>query len=411
MENIEIKPYKLFNKVRHYEWGTQNQDAFIPNFLGIEAQNELPYAELWIGAHPSAPSEIEVRGEKLPLYLIIENFTAEFLGHYVSEKFNGKFPFLLKVLSAAHALSIQTHPNKNQAAVLHNSDPVNYPDDNHKPEIAIAIDSLTAIAGFRPAAEIATNLYNYPELYEFAEDNLSEKIPACTDKEELNSMIKDLYAQIMRQSGNAELVAKVIEQMRLKITSKKMLSIEEEQFLIQYSHYGVDVGLISFFFFNMVQLKPGQAIFTDAGVPHAYIKGNIIECMANSDNVVRAGLTNKFKDVKTLLQILKYDFSPCEIINQEQQPDEYSYHTAASEFEVSIYTKKAGFRKDFSSGNKPAIFLIMKGSVEVKYKKNEIQASEVFSKGDTFLIPAALEEFSVFCTEEASFYQIEIPHA
>ena len=138
VKSIQPQPYKLFNKVQNYDWGTKNEDAFIPKFLGVKPEKDLPYGELWIGAHPKAPSEIEIEGIKYSLNWVIDNFPEEVLGKDVANIFGGKLPFLLKVLSAAQALSIQLHPNKKQAEILHAKDPINYPDDNHKPEIAIA---------------------------------------------------------------------------------------------------------------------------------------------------------------------------------------------------------------------------------------------------------------------------------
>ena len=181
MERVYARPYKLKNKIQNYEWGTKNNKAFIPGFLGIPAEPDVPYAELWIGAHPKAPSEIEIDGILYPLNKVIEQFPVERLGQYASEKFGNKFPYLLKVLSAARALSIQTHPNKKQAVKLHAADPVNYPDDNHKPEIAIALDSLTAIAGFRPVIDIIANLKKYPQLQKFASEAFIEKLFSIKD--------------------------------------------------------------------------------------------------------------------------------------------------------------------------------------------------------------------------------------
>ncbi len=158
MDRIYRRPFKLLNKIQHYDWGTTNDNAFIPHLLGFSAVRDLPYAELWIGAHPSAPSDIVLQGRQSPLNKVIHDFPLEILGEYVARRFDNRFPFLLKVLSAARALSIQTHPDKEQAGKLHAADPAHYPDDNHKPEIAIALDSLTAIAGFRPPKDIAGTL-------------------------------------------------------------------------------------------------------------------------------------------------------------------------------------------------------------------------------------------------------------
>ena len=409
MERLSARPYKLFNKIQNYDWGTTNDEAFIPNFLGTDPKPNVPYAELWIGAHPKAPSEIEVNGKLIPLNIILEEHPVEYLGNYAAKKFNKKFPFLLKILSAARALSIQTHPDKEQAKKLHAADPKNYPDDNHKPEIAIAVDSLTAIAGFRPAEEIVENLRSLPELKEYAGESEYEKIFNSVGKSEKEKSIKELYAVIMKKSDETERLNNCVEGIRQRFLAKENLSLEESQFLTQYKLFGSDVGLLSFFFFNFVQLKPHQAIFTKAGVPHAYIKGNIIECMANSDNVVRAGLTNKFKDVNTLLEIMRYDFEKYEIINSEAKSSEVKYKTPAEEFEVSYFKKDTGLDEKINSNDKPAVYLIYNGSLKVSWEYGEKKMSQKFSKGESFLVPASLAQYEIYSEEGMSFYKVEVP--
>ena len=407
--NFFPKPYKLINKIQHYNWGTKNEKAYIPKLLGIGVIPDLPYAELWIGAHPKASSEILLDGKNIPLNEVIDEHPVEILGEYVVSKFGNQLPFLLKVLSAANALSIQTHPDKEQAKKLHLSDPQNYPDDNHKPEIAIAIDQLTAIAGFRPVKEIVAKLKSNPEIFEFAEDNLYNKIITAKSEDELKALLEDLYSRIMKQSSDKEKLANVIEKLIQKISGKENLSPEEYQFIKQYNLFGNDIGLLSFFFFNIIQMKPGQAIFTDAGVPHAYIEGNMIECMANSDNVVRAGLTNKFKDVDTLLDIIKYDFSEYKILNKKQESGDVIYKTDAAEFEVAVYSQKPGLNQLLNSENKPVIFLIMNGCVEIKWEHDGKQYSETFRKGESFLFPAVLNEYRLSCIEDAIFIIVRVP--
>lgn len=409
MKDFLLKPFKLLNKIQHYAWGTKNENAFIPNLLGIEVIKDLPYAELWIGAHPSASSEILINGGRFPLNKIIEEYPEAFLGKYVISKFGSQLPFLLKVLSAAKALSIQTHPDKEQAKKLHMSDPENYPDDNHKPEIAIAVDSLIAVAGFRPEKEIVENLNNNPEIFKLINKELSSLNINVFGEEELKIQLKDIYQRIMKKSSDKEMLEKVTGRIIEKLSGKEKLSKEEFQFLKQHKLFGADVGLLSFFFFNMVELKPGQAIFTDAGIPHAYIEGTIVECMANSDNVIRAGLTKKFKDVETLLDIIRYDFSEYKIINEEQANDNVIYKTNASEFEVTAFSKKHGFNQIFNSGSKPAVILIMKGSVEINWENSTGQKTEIFQKGESILIPAALSEFSLACKGNAVFFIVGVP--
>ncbi|MGA9292968.1 MAG: mannose-6-phosphate isomerase, class I [Ignavibacteriaceae bacterium] len=409
MKKFICKPYKLYNKIQHYAWGTKNENAFIPKFLNVDIQKDVPYAELWIGTHPKASSEIEIDGKKIALDEIIRNYKIECLGEYVSKKFGGNFPFLLKVLSAANALSIQTHPNKFQAEKLHKLDPRNYPDDNHKPEIAIALDSLIAIAGFRPVKEIQHNLNLLPELKNFAEEKLIYKIIKSKNIKETEEYIKELYSNIMLKAEEEESLSECIEQIVNRLRGKGSLTFEESHFLEQYKLFGADVGLFSLFFFNIIELKPRQGIFTGAGVPHAYIKGNIVECMANSDNVVRAGLTNKFKDVKTLLEIMKYEFKQYDIINAEQKADEVKYKTDAEEFEITYYNKPADFNKSNNSGGKPSIYLVAKGAIEIKWNVKENIRSEIYSKGESLFIPAVLGDFEIFAKEPAEYFEVIIP--
>ena len=299
---IEKKPYKLIGKIQHYEWGTKNADAFIPKFLGIESEVDVPYAEYWIGIHPKAPTEIIIADEKYSLIDVMDKFAVEILGERAAKKFNNKIPFLLKVLSINQALSIQAHPDKKLAEELNKIDSENYPDNNHKPEIAVAIDFLDAIVGLKDLVQIKSELEKYPEVVSLLEKELITKIENHSFGSD-EETVKELYSQIMN-APNPKL-EKCILGLVEKFRNKEYLENNEKQFLAEYNNYGIDVGLISILLFNFISLKSGEAIFTEAGVPHAYLKGNIIECMANSDNVVRAGLTPKFKDVKTLTKMLK----------------------------------------------------------------------------------------------------------
>ncbi|HEX7573588.1 MAG TPA: mannose-6-phosphate isomerase, class I [Bacteroidota bacterium] len=409
MNNSFRRPFRLQNKTQHYDWGTKNDGAFIPHFTGSPVVRDLPYAELWIGAHPSASSDIVVQGHVSPLNRVIEEFPLEILGEDVAHRFDGKLPFLLKILSAARALSIQTHPNREQARRLHSTDPAHYPDDNHKPEIAIALDSLMAIAGFRPAKDIVAALRRFPELDDIAGNGLVGRVREAGSDSELIASLKLLYGAIMRRASDETELIPVIAAIVDRLSGKRDPGPEEVLFVEQYGLYGADVGLFSFLFFNLIHLKSGQAIFTEAGIPHAYIRGNIVECMANSDNVVRAGLTGKFKDVGTLLDILTYRFAEYPIINREQKADGVVYHTGAGEFEITAYQKDPGFDAVFESGGRPAVVLVTGGSVGVRWEEDGEWMSERFTKGESFLIPAILSRWRMSAGEKAGFYCVRIP--
>ncbi|MFH1194841.1 MAG: mannose-6-phosphate isomerase, class I [bacterium] len=408
MNKFYAKPYKLCNKIQNYAWGTRNGNALIPKLLGIEPVPDLPYAELWIGAHPKAPSEIEIEGRKVTLDKVIEKFPDECLGEYVNKKFNSKFPFLLKVLSAAEALSIQLHPNKAQAEILHAKDPVNYPDDNHKPEIAIAIDSLTAIAGFKPIQQIKSSLSGLSELADFIDVDLISAVINSSEEKEAGENVQALYSAIMKKTEDVENLTNCINKICDRLSKQELLSLEETQFLKQHELYGADVGLFSFFFFNLLKLKPGQAIFTDAGVPHAYIAGNIIECMANSDNVVRAGLTNKFKDVDTLLEIVKYDFKEFEIINEKQETDEIGFKTTAEEFELTAIQSENTRIINYHSNDKPSIIQIMNGKIRIEWTDDESHY-ENLNCGDAIFFPASLNHCKLTLSSGTKYFMVNIP--
>ena len=409
MESISCRPYKLYNIIKNYEWGTKNENAFIPQFLGIHAEIDTPYAELWIGAHPNASSEIEIEGMRVPLNRVIKEYPLQCLGMYVCEHFSNTFPFLLKVLSAAHALSIQTHPNKSQARKLHAADPKNYPDDNHKPEVAIALDSLIALVGFKPIHSIKKHLESMPELKDLIGEELIGQVLENYNLLEEKALIKKTYEAVMQHVEDKERLTVCINGIRNRLINKSLRSPEEEQFLEQYQLFGDDIGLLSFFFFNLVHLKSGEAIFTDAGVPHAYIKGNICECMANSDNVVRAGLTGKFKDVKTLIDIIRYDFAECPVMKSEMKTGETIYKTTAKEFEVSGYTKPAGFSRQCSSGDMPSVFLITKGSLEIHWNLNSKKQAATYSSGESIFVPAMLSQYEIVSKQGVEYFAVVIP--
>ena len=398
MENFIAKPYKLIGKVQNYQWGTKNEDAFIPIFLGEETEKDVPYAEYWIGVHPNAPSDVLVNNEKVSLVELQKKFPEEILGKRVAKKFNNTLPFLLKILSINQALSIQSHPDKKLAELLHSKDPKNYPDNNHKPEIAIAIDNLTALVGLKTLAEIREEINKNEEICLLLSENTLKLLNdnSCTE----NSLIKEVYTEIMcsKRTSLETCIYKLVN----KFETKAKLSGSEQQFLKQYETYGVDVGLISILLFNIVNLNKGDAIFTPAGIPHAYIKGNIVECMANSDNVVRAGLTPKYKDVETLTNLLEVD-SSLAIVDIYEKTDRTIYKTSAEEFELAKLNLSQEI--NIENNNEIILLLILEGSLKIK-SENEITT---FSKGDVIMLPANLKSYKLSEEKKSLVYQVNIP--
>lgn len=295
--------------------------------------------QLWMGTHPSNPSKDLTTGRSL-CDLLSDN--AALLSPSVGARFGeGKLPFLLKVLSIRKALSIQAHPNKTLAAQLHARDPRNYPDDNHKPEMAIALTEFEALCGFRPPREIAAFLGSVQPLralvgeeaaveFEEAVKGFPEDMREPTD--ESRAALKRVFSKLMQSSQSAieEQTAKLVALAEesgehfagggVESTSGETLA---ELVVRLNGQFPNDVGLFVLFFLNYVVLTPGEALFLRADDVHAYLSGDIVECMAASDNVVRAGLTPKFKDVATLVDMLTYSHAP--IDEQKLTPVEYPY--------------------------------------------------------------------------------------
>ncbi|KAH7165384.1 mannose-6-phosphate isomerase [Dactylonectria macrodidyma] len=340
---MKVPLLRLQCGVNSYAWGKQGFDSAAARFAaatpaeGVTIESDKPYAELWMGTHPSNPSRDIETGRTL-LELFDEN--KALLSTTIATRYADKLPFLFKVLSISKALSIQAHPNKTLAEQLHARDPKNYPDDNHKPEMAIAITPFQGLCGFRPLAEIAHFLETVPALKSLVGDEAAKEFAevaadateGVTDTKK--AALKKAFAALMSSSPEsiAEQTSILVQQATsegadfaaggVSSTSGETLSGLVKQL---QGEFGSDIGLFVLFFLNYVTLEPGEALFLVADDIHAYVSGDIMECMAASDNVVRAGFTPKFKDVTTLVDMLTYNFAPIE--EQKMTPVDYPYAT------------------------------------------------------------------------------------
>ncbi|KAL2169521.1 hypothetical protein VTG60DRAFT_5914 [Thermothelomyces hinnuleus] len=344
---MQVPLIRLQCGANSYEWGKKGSSSAVARFAAatpssdFTIEDDRPYAELWMGTHPSNPSKDLTTGRTL-LDLVQDN--KALLSPSVAARYDNKVPFLFKVLSINKALSIQAHPNKKLAEELHRKDPKNYPDDNHKPEMAIAITPFEGLCGFRPLDEIAHFLESVPPLRQLVgDDNAREfadivRLNKDNDSKDAVGQNKKALQKIfgaLMSSSEADMAAaaKVLVESAatagadfaaggVAATSGSILAE-----LVQRLHgqFGADYGLFVLFFLNFVTLQPGEALFLRADDIHAYVSGDIIECMASSDNVVRAGFTPKFKDVDTLVNMLTYSYAP--IDEQKMGPGDYPYAT------------------------------------------------------------------------------------
>ncbi|KAK6363831.1 Mannose-6-phosphate isomerase [Orbilia blumenaviensis] len=388
---LPVPLYELRCGVNNYDWGKPGSTSRAAQFaaaasIDLTINESKPYAELWMGTHPTLPSTDVASGRSLR-DLVSTN--ESLLGPAVVGKFgSGTLPFLFKVLSIGKALSIQAHPDKRLAEQLHADDPKNYPDDNHKPEMAIAITPFTGLCGFRPLPEIDQFLSTVPALRDLlgseAIDAFRSSL-ASEDEADRKRGLRDLYAGLMTSDSTAiassaeSLVGAAKSQPDTFAGGARLSNGDSFSDLIieLNNQFPSDIGLFSTFFLNFVSLSPGQAMFLQANEPHAYISGDIIECMAASDNVVRAGFTPKFKDVKTLINMLTYRSAPVSaqimtptqypfgILSPDTKSESLLYDPPIEEFAVVRTTLESG-SVEFQGILGPSIIIFTAGSGEVR---------------------------------------------
>ena len=330
--------FPLHNLIQNYAWGSLDG---IASFTGIPNTTQVPQAELWMGAHPAAPSTIEIECNKtITLDKFIAGAPESILGKQTAKTFTNRLPFLFKILSAAKPLSLQVHPSREQAKVgyirennakIPPSSPVrNYKDDNHKPEIIMALDEFTAMCGFRPI-ENTVRLFNLLNITEFA---------PVLDRLQIDGNYVEFCRYFLELSGTNK--NNVLQAIRSRLNSAKNFPDDNITYIFRLlkdlqQYYPDDTGILAPLYMNVFTLQPGEALYLPAGILHAYIKGTGLELMANSDNVLRAGLTPKHIDVQELLSILKADvFVPTPLRPPITPNSIYHYHTPCAEFELSL---------------------------------------------------------------------------
>ncbi|XP_062192263.1 mannose-6-phosphate isomerase 1-like [Phragmites australis] len=387
--------------VQHYEWGRRGGASLVARFAGDpDPDPDRPYAELWMGTHPSAPSTLLDGGALLRDWL---SRNPDALGPAVAARWGGDLPFLFKVLSVAKSLSIQAHPDKQLAEVLHALRPSTYKDGNHKPEMAIAITEFRALCGFAGIEELKDVLRTVPEVEGLVGHEDAGKIMSMKEYDggnEAKSSLQSAFAKLMTASKDvvSEAIAKLIN--RLNTESKIRTLTEKEQLALSLERqYQEDVGVLAALFFNYVKLSPGEALYICANEPHAYLSGECIECMATSDNVVRAGLTPKYIDVQTLCSMLTYKQIFPEILRGVPvQPYVRRYTPPFDEFEVDCCLVPPGELVVISPVPGPSIFLVMAGEGEVQV--DSMSDWEKAKEGDVFFVPAYTEVMLSACGPE-----------
>ena len=393
--------------VQHYDWGSF--DA-IPKLLQWRSTGRQPYAELWMGAHPDLPAKVIIRHQVIPLNRLIDGAAETVLGQETAQRFQRQLPFLFKVLAARKPLSIQAHPSKQKAEegfarenalnIAITDKNRNYKDSNHKPEMIAALTDFYALSGFRPLDEIAATLRAIPEFRSFA-----------TDFEPTTASLKRLYTRLLRlpqQQVNAVLTP-FVERLTRENAARPFdkgnftywVLIADRGFS---RHIHKDRGLFSVCLLNLMHLAPGQAMFQPAGVLHGYLQGTGLEVMANSNNVLRGGLTSKHVDVKELLRIMDFASGPphlVEVSADEAQPAAAVYQTPVEEFELARLHVSERRQHRCGPDHGVHITIVIEGTVSVS---TDDGTNTQLSSGRVFLVPSPLA-YEISSKSDALLFQ------
>lgn len=380
-----IQISKLRNPVQNYAWGSRTA---IATLLGQSVPSAEPQAELWMGAHPKAPSEVRFEGRWTSLAEVIGAAPVEILGPEAVARHGPSLPFLLKVLAAARALSIQAHPDRAQAeigcrrederGIPRDGSRRNYRDANPKPEILYAMEPFRILRGFRPPQEILGLL---------ARVELS--LPEC---EALSAGdLRRFFTAYMRlPQGRLEPL------LEAALRRAETLAAEDDIFACVADlgrQYPGDRGVLAPLLLHLIELAPGEAMFTGPGVLHAYLEGVGIELMASSDNVVRGGLTAKNVDVGELLHVLRFEPQPPHLLGSTDAGGERCFESVAGKLELARVevTPQQVYERSGEHGVEILLCTEGEGVVEEPSAGTEV----AFAKGESLLVPAAVSSYRV----------------
>jgi mannose-6-phosphate isomerase len=399
----------LFNRIQEYAWGSHRD---IARLLGQPVPSPVPQAELWMGAHPKAPSEVSLCGERVFLSDVIERDPEGVLGEWTAKRFLGELPFLFKVLAAESPLSIQAHPDLDQARRGYEREnkekiPIDaykrsYRDRNHKPEILCALSGFWAMSGFRPFDRML-DILDVAPLRSIERE--IEAFKGNPDKQGLkiffNSLLSLPKDRVTEVGNEAVKWAASVER-----PSDAFFKPIKRWIGRIGARYPSDIGILAPVLLNLVRLEPGEAMYTPAGVLHAYLEGCGIELMANSDNVLRGGLTDKFIDVPELLRTVRYDpVSSTRVAIIKREQGETVYDTPADEFTLSKITLDR--KKPYKSDSIRSVEILLCTQGHCTCTTVNFEYSHEMKKGESVLVCSSMPEYSI--QGEAVLFKASVP--
>lgn len=392
--------YKLRGVVQPYSWGGSR---FIPELIGENNNDNKPAAEYWLGAHPKAPSQL-LNGDETSFYEAIQSSAHAILGSRVNGQF-GTLPYLFKILDVRQMLSIQVHPSIESAIKGYAKEdemgiPVtaphrNYKDKNHKPELMVALGDFWLLHGFK-SEEALQQIFTAVPALSFLRETFTQ------------AGYKGLYETVMTMPQQrvdtilAPMMQEILPQYKagtLDKSNEHFWAARAVQTFCKDGHY--DRGIFSIYLFNLLYLKEGEGIYQPAGLPHAYLEGQNVEVMANSDNVLRAGLTDKHVDVPELMKHVKFDATLPAVIPVQKEAVQV-YNTPAAEFEL---TKLSLTNTCSSTTESATIFFVMEGTVALYTNERNVE----LSRGEAAVVMAG-QSYSIRPeSEPAIIYAVTTP--
>lgn len=369
--------YKLHGIHRHYDWGGK---TFIPQLMKLSNDAMQPFAEYWMGAHPTAPAMVATEMGLIALDQLIQKDAIQFLGAKTANQF-GSLPYLFKLLDVEKMLSIQVHPSKQNAVIgfekeQHAGIPIdapnrNYKDQNHKPEVMVALSDFWLLHGFMPADQLKSRLASMEPL---------QTLVAVFGEGDY----KGLYSHFMRLPTDAsDAILKPLLTLAMdEVTAGKVDKSHPHWWANKYYHgqlpvSNIDKGILSIYILNILHVPPYQGVFQGAGLLHAYLEGQNIELMANSDNVLRGGLTPKHIDIEELIQHVHFEPThPNVLKGDDLGPFEIQFPSPVPDFGLT----KIGIPKGETYTNQTGsleMFLVMQGAVvlnDIELKPGELAA-------------------------------------
>jgi len=384
-----------------------------------------PYAELWLGTHPNGPASVApIRTHASTATAASSTSSPSSRTTLLAHLNNQPLPFLLKYLSVAQALSIQAHPDEELANKLHQERPDVYKDPHHKPELACAVTPFEALCSFRPLSEWAQHARDYPEMSALIGEEGTKALLNAADKEKQGQLNDDERKVVLRSAFNAlmtpspellkQQLSSLIERLQKAGIKPSIPACEQQDgsssssspstvsrldvpslILRLHDEYPGDVGVFAPLYLNALCLPPGSALFLGPNDPHAYLSGECVECMAASDNVVRAGLTPKLRDTQVLIDMLTYQARTAEQTTMErnviQDSDASSIFQFAppavfKEFRLrQILAKQSGASITLPSVSGHSILLLTAGAAKVE---GEGEAERLtLKRGQAVLVP------------------------